>query len=69
MREKMNIKIIYMVSSNRVYMHGYCSFTKPLCIFRHFSKDLCGRFWVKMCKIEHFLYFRRLSMIANNNIK
>ena len=59
--EEMNIKIIYSVNSNRVYMHGYCSFARPLCIFRQFYKDWCGGFWVKICKIEHFLYFRRLS--------
>ena len=42
--EKMNIKIIYTVNSNRVnnnrvYMHDYCSFTRLLCIFRQFYKD------------------------------
>ena len=58
---KNNIKIIYTVNSNRVCMHSYCSFVRPLCIFRHFYKDWCVSFWVKMCKIEHFLYFRRLS--------
>ena len=27
-----------------------------------FTKIDVGGFWVKMCKIEQFLYFRRLSM-------
>ena len=27
-----------------------------------FTKTDVRSFWVKMCKIEHFLYFRRLSM-------
>jgi len=25
--------------SNRVYMHGYCLFTQPWCIFAHFYTD------------------------------
>ena len=38
--EKKRIKkIIYTENSNRVYIHGYCSFARPLCIFRHFYKD------------------------------
>ena len=61
-REKKEYKIIYTVNSNHIYIHGYCSFARLLCIFRHFYKDWCGGFWVKMCKIEPFLYFRRLSM-------
>ena len=43
-REKMNIKIIYTVNSNRVnnnrvYMYDYCSFIRLLYIFRQFYKD------------------------------
>ena len=48
-REKMNIKIIYTVNSNRVnsncvnnnrvYMHDYCLFIRLLYIFRQFYKD------------------------------
>ena len=26
-------------NSNRVYMHGYCSFTRSSYIFRHFYKN------------------------------
>ena len=36
---KNNKKIVYTVNSNSVYIHGYCSFTRPLCIFRHFYKN------------------------------
>ena len=61
-REKKNKKIICTVNSNRVYIYGYCSFARPLCIFRHFYKNWWGGVWVKMCKIWHFLYFRRISM-------
>ena len=32
-------KIIFMVNNNHVYMHGYCSFCKISCIFRHFYKN------------------------------
>ena len=56
-RKKKNKKIIYTVNSNRVYIHSYCSFARLLCIFRHFYKDWCGGFWVKMCKIEPFCIF------------
>ena len=38
-REKKNKKIIYIVNNNCVYIHGYCSFVRPLCIFRYFYKD------------------------------
>ena len=60
-REKENKKITYMVNSNCVYMHGYCSVTRSLCIFRHFYKNWCESFWIKICKIKHFLYFKKLS--------
>ena len=36
-------------------------FARPLYL-DIFTKTDMGGFWVKMCKIEHFLYFRRLSM-------
>ena len=38
---KKNKKIIYTVNNNRVYIyiHGYCSFARSSCIFRHFYKD------------------------------
>ena len=41
---KKNKKIIYTVNSNYVYIHGYYSFARLLCIFRHFYKDWCGGF-------------------------
>ena len=31
-----------------------------------FTKTDVGGFWIKMCKIEHFLYFRRLSIFLLN---
>ena len=34
--EKIIEKIVYTVNSNRVYIHGYCSFCKTSYIFRHF---------------------------------
>ena len=43
-REKKNKKINYMVNSNRVYIHGYCSFARLLYIFRYFYKDWCKGF-------------------------
>ena len=36
---KRNQKILYMVNGNHVYMHGYCSFARSSCIFRHFYKN------------------------------
>ena len=44
-REKKNKKIIYTVNSNRIYIHGCCSFTKLLYIFRYFYKNWCERFF------------------------
>ena len=43
-REKKNKKINYIVNSNRVYIHSYCSFARLLCIFKHFYKDWCKGF-------------------------
>ena len=48
-REKKNKEIIYMVNSNRVYIHGYYSFARPLYIFRHFYKNWCGGFFALKC--------------------
>ena len=42
--KKKNKKNYLHMNSNRAYMHGYCSFVKPWCIFAHFYKDLCGCF-------------------------
>ena len=54
-REKKNNKIIYMVDSNHVYIHSYCLFARPLCIFRHFYKDWCGGvFGLKYVKLNTF---------------
>ena len=37
--EKIMLKIVYTMNSNRVYMHGYCSLIQPWCIYAHFYKD------------------------------
>ena len=34
--EKIILKTVCTMNSNRVYIHGYCSFCKTSCIFRHF---------------------------------
>ena len=47
-------KVIYTVNNNRAYMHNYCSFTRPWCIFAHFYKDCVDIFWIKICKIGTF---------------
>ena len=38
-REKKNKKNHLHINSNRVYMHDYCSFTQPWCIFAYFHTD------------------------------
>ena len=39
-----------------IHLQDYCAYLDI------FTKTDVGGFWVKMCKIEHFLYFRKLSM-------
>ena len=39
-----------------VYLQDHCAYLDI------FTKTDVRGFWVKMCKNEHFLYFRRLSM-------
>ena len=53
-RENKNKKNHLHMNSNRAYMHDYCSSFVCLHIFA--STDV-SVFLVKMCKIEHFLYF------------
>ena len=53
-REKKNKKIICTVNSNSVYIYGYCSFARPLCIFRHFYKNWWGGFGLKCVKFGTF---------------
>ena len=48
-REKKNKEIIYIVNSNRIYIHGYYLFARPLYIFRHFYKNWCGGFFALKC--------------------
>ena len=52
-REKKNKKS-FAYERNRAYMHGYYSSFVYLYIFS--STDV-GVFCMKICKIEHFLYF------------
>ena len=42
------------INSNHAYIHSYCSSFGYLHIFRNSDVSV---FLVKMCKIEHFLYF------------
>ena len=42
------------MNSNRAYMHRYCS---SFVYFHIFASTDVSVFLVKMCKIEHFLYF------------
>ena len=37
-----------------VHLQDHCAYLDI------FTKTDVGGFWVKMCKIEHFLYFRKL---------
>ena len=46
--------------NNRVYMHGY--FSSFAFLYTFTLIDVSFFFWVKMCKMDYFLYFARFSM-------
>ena len=48
---------IYTVT---IHLQDHCTYLDI------FTKTDVGGFWIKMCKIEHFLYFRRLSIFLLN---
>ena len=50
-----------------VYIYTVIVHLQDHCVYLDiFTKIDVEDFWVKMCKIEHFLYFRRLSMGAED---
>ena len=61
-REKKNKKsftwwtVTVYIYTVTVHLQDYCAYLDI------FTKTDVRRFWIKMCKIEHFLYFNRLSM-------
>ena len=46
--------------NNCVYMHGY--FSSFAFLYNFTLIDVSFFFWVKMCKMDYFLYFARFSM-------
>ena len=55
------------MNSNHVYIYTVTIHLQDHCAYLDiFTKTDVGGFWIKMCKIEHFLYFRRLSIFLLN---
>ena len=61
MREKIKQNIDLQNYNNRVYIHSYYSRCENMHTYTH--ADM-GCFGTKMCKFEHFFYYRHIDAIA-----
>ena len=54
MKCEINKILVCKAKVNRAQMHDYCS---TFVYMQNFASTNVGVFWVKICKINHFLYF------------